>query len=239
MNGLLFFAPVDLSCRYKFHPMPIQNYGVLVGRVFDRRLATKKDEHYHMLLNRGNAPQRAAVNTQSTAPPSQVLYYSTADFTHPVTDAILAASLPMGNTPLKSAPGGLALDFVRMNLFPPGAMKPLSGTRAGTSTDLNDALDVTVQAAIDDPTAVLYAFGQHWQDASGADEVFPEIDPSKGTHDIHMNQGNPRGSFFKDNGIYQDGALLFYFPSKGSWMAVFVAFQSESFKTDNATGDPL
>ena len=219
--------------------MPIPNYGVLAGRVFARVLATKKDEHYHMLLNRGSDPQRAAVNTQSTDPPSQVLYYSTPDFQHPITTAILAASLPMGNTALVSKAGGLALDFVRMNLFPINAMKPLSGTQAGTSTDLNDQLDITVQAAISDPTAVLYAFGQHWQDTSGADEVFPEINPSKGTHDIHMNQGNPKGSFFKDNGIYQDGALLFHFPSKGTWTGVFVAFQSESFKTDNSTGDPL
>lgn len=219
--------------------MSIPNYGILTGRVFARQLATKKDEHYHMLLNRGNDPQRAAVNTQSTEPPSQVLYYSTTNFQHPITDAILAASLPMGYTALASKAGGLALDFVRMNLFPINAMKPLSGTQAGTSTDLNDQLDITVQAAIGDPTAVLYAFGQHWQDASGADEVFPEINPSKGTHDIHMNQGNPKGSFFKDNGVYQDGALLFHFPSKGSWTGVFIAFQSESFKTDNSTGDPL
>ena len=219
--------------------MPIQNYGVLVGRVYARVLATKKDEHYHMLLNRGAGPQRAAVNTQSTEPPSTVLYYSTTNFQHPITNAILSASLPMGNTALASVPGGLALDFVRMNLFPPAALKPLSATQAATSTDLNDQLDITVQAAIKDPTALLYAFGQHWQDASGADEVFPEIDPSEGTHDIHMNQGNPKGSFYNDNGVYQDGALLFHFPSQGSWTAVFIAFQSESFKTDNKTGDPL
>ena len=220
--------------------MPIPNYGVLAGRVFARVLATKKDEHYHMLLNRGAGPQRAAVNTQSTTPPSEVLYYSTTNFQHPITKAILAASLPLGYTPLASTPGGLALDFLRMNLFPINAMKPLSATQAGTSTDLNDQLDITVQAAIKDPTAVLYAFGQHWQDASGADEVFPEINPSEGTHDIHMNQGNPKGSFYKDNGVYQDGALLFYFPAQGgTWTGVFVAFQSESFKTDDKTGDPL
>jgi uncharacterized protein YukJ len=219
--------------------MPIPNYGVLAGRVFARVLATKKNEHYHMLLNRGNDPQRVAVNTQSTTPPSQVLYYSTTNFQHPITDAILAAALPVGTTPLKSVPGGLALDFVRMDLFPIDAMKPLSGTREGASTDLNDELDVTVQAAINDPTAVLYAFGQHWQDANGADTYFPEIDPSAGTHDIHMNQGNPKGTYYKDNGVYQDGALLFHFPSKGSWTAVFIAFQSESFKTDNGTGYPI
>ena len=192
-----------------------------------------------MLLNQGSDPQRVAVNTQSTEPPSQVLYYCTTNFQHPVTDAILAASLPMGTTPLASKAGGLALDFVRMDLFPISAMKPLSGTKSGSSTDLNDQLDITVEAAINDATAVLYAFGQHWQDASGADAVFPEIVPSKGTHDIHMNQGNPKGSFYKDNGIYQDGALLFHFPSKGSWTGVFIAFQSESFNTNGNNGDPL
>lgn len=217
--------------------MPIPHYGVLAGRVFARVLATKKDEHYHMLLNRGNGPQRAAVNTQSTDPPSTVLYYSTTNFQHPITSSILAASLPLGFTALSSKAGGLALDFVRMNLFPIDQMTPLSGTKSGTSTDLNDQLDVTVQAAIADASAVLYAFGQHWQDAKGADAVFPEINPSQGVHDIHMNQGNPKGSFYKDNGIYQDGALLFHFPRQGTWTGVFVAFQSESFKTDNS-GDP-
>ena len=108
--------------------MPIQNYGVLAGRVFARVLATKKDEHYHMLLNRGAGPQRAAINTQSTTPPSQVLYYSAPNFQHPITSAILGASLPMGYTPLTSASGGLALDFVRMGLFPLNAMKPLSAS---------------------------------------------------------------------------------------------------------------
>lgn len=218
--------------------MPIKNYGVLAGRVYDRVLATKKDEHYHMLLNRGKHPQRVAINTQSTDAPSKVLYYSSADYRHPITDAILAASLPMNYKPLISAPGGLALDFVRMDLFPIDEMKPLAGTAKGTSTDLNDQLDVTVQQAINDPTALLYAFGQHWLDASGADEVFAEIDPSEGIHDIHMNQGNPKGSFYRDNGVYQDGALFFYFPAQSKWAAVFIAFQSESFKTDDKTGDP-
>lgn len=217
--------------------MPIPNYGVLTGRVFARVLATRKDEHYHLLLNRGNGPQRAAVNTQSTEPPSQVLFYSTTDFRHPITSAILAAALPMGFTALASKAGGLALDFVRMNLFSPDQLAPLSGTKSGTSTDLNDQLDITVQAAIQDASAVLYAFGQHWQDAKGADAVFPEVNPSQGVHDIHMNQGNPKGSFFKDNGIYQDGAMLFHFPSKGTWTGIFVAFQSESFKTDGQ-GNP-
>lgn len=167
------------------------------------------------------------------------MYCSSQDYQHPITAAILSANPDLVYKPLVSAPGGLALDFVRMDLFPVDQMKPLAGTSNGNSTDLNDQLDVTVKQAINDPTALLYAFGQHWLDAGGADEVFPEIDPSEGIHDIHMNQGNPRGAFYRDNGAYQDGALFFHFPARNKWTAVFIAFQSESFSTNDKTGDPL
>ncbi|HEY4336822.1 MAG TPA: DUF2278 family protein, partial [Puia sp.] len=175
----------------------------------------------------------------STTPPSQVLFYSNLDFQHPITDAILQMRLPTGYTPLSSKPGGVALDFIRGNLFDTSAMVPLPESAAGTNNDLNDQLDLTVQQAMSDADAVLYAFGQHWVDASGADNYFPEINPSVGIHDIHMNQGNPKGSFFNDNGVYQDGGLLFHFPSRNRWAAIFTAFQSQSFHTDDQTGNPL
>jgi uncharacterized protein YukJ len=219
--------------------MPIQDYGVVQGRVFDRVLATARDEHYHILVNRGNGPQRVAINTKSTTPPSQVLFYSNLDFQHPITDLILQQMLPAGYTPLPSQPGGIALDFIRGNLFDPTTMVPLPTTGSGTNNDLDDQLDLTVQQAIGDSDAVLYAFGQHWIDAGGADKYFPEIDPSTGIHDIHMNQGNPKGGFSRDNGVYQDGGLLFHFPSRNRWAAIFTAFQSQSFHTDDQTGNPL
>jgi len=219
--------------------MPIKDYGVVQGKVFDRILATPKNEHYHILLNRGDNPHRVAINTQSTTPPSQVLFFSNLDFQHPITDLILQQALPMGYTPLPSEPGGIALDFIRANLFDTTAMVPLPASAAGTDNDLNDQLDLTVQQAISDDDAVLYAFGQHWVDAGGADKYFPEIDPSTGIHDIHMNQGNPAGGFFKDNGVYQDGGLIFHFPSRNRWAAIFTAFQSQSFHTDDKTGNPI
>jgi uncharacterized protein YukJ len=219
--------------------MSIKNYGVVAGRVFARVLAKTTDEHYHLLLNRGNDPHEVAINTQSTTPPSQVLFYANLDFQHPITDMILQAGLPLNFTPLPSQPGGIALDFIRGNLFNPADMVPLPGTSAGTTNDLNDQLDLTVQQAINDSDALCYAFGQYFADKSGADKYFPEINPATGIHDIHMNQGNPKGSFFNDNGPWQDGGLLFHFPSRDRWAAIFTAFQSQSFHTDDVTGDPL
>jgi uncharacterized protein YukJ len=219
--------------------MPIKDYGVLKGKASQRILATKKSEHYQILVNHDSEPQRIAINTQSSTAPSQVLYYADDNFHHALTDLILQAGLQDGFTPLASKPDGIALDYIRSNLFDVSQMVPLSGVRSGDNNDLNDKLDLFVQQAISDADAVIYAFGQHWLDAGGADQYFPEIDPSTGVHDIHMNQGNPAGSFSSDNGVYQDGGLIFHFPSRDRWAAVFTAFQSESFHTDDTTGDPL
>ncbi|HET7615957.1 MAG TPA: DUF2278 family protein, partial [Bacillales bacterium] len=62
--------------------------------------------------------------------------------------------------------------------------------------------------------------------------------PGNGIHDIHMNQGN-QDKWKDDDGVWQDGALLFHYPSTDKWTAVFLAFQSQSFQTDDRTGHAL
>ena len=218
--------------------MPIDNYGVLKGKAFSRLRATEQSEHFQILINHNNNPHRIAINTKSSDAPSEVLYYADNDFHHEITDALLQSGIGDGFTLLNSTPGGLALDFIRRNLFDRTRMVPLPSRASGDNDDLNDRLDFFVQQAIQDNTAIVYAFGQHWQDSSGADKYFSEINPSRGVHDIHMNQGNPQGKYFGDNGIYQDGGLIFYFASRNRWAAVFTAFQSQSFYTDNVTGNP-
>jgi uncharacterized protein YukJ len=219
--------------------MPIQNYGVLKGRVYERIRATSKSEHFQILVNRGDNPHRIAINTKSAEPPSEVLFYANEDFKHPITDAIQQADLAVGFTPLPSNPSSIALDFIRSNLFDVSEMVPLPSNASGNNDDLNDRLDFFIQLAIKDESAVIYAFGQHWEDQHGADQYFHEINPSTGIHDIHMNQGNPKGNYFADNGIYQDGGIIIHYPSRDRWAAVFTAFQSQSFHTDDQTGNPI
>jgi uncharacterized protein YukJ len=91
-----------------------------------------------------------------------------------------------------------------------------------------------VSQAIAAGNATLYAFGSAYADSGQVD----------GIHDIHMNQGNPiSGGFAGDNGIWQDGAMFLQAPSPGSgpaptWVAVFIAFQTESWNTDSR-GNPV
>jgi len=230
---------VDRIFILKPYVMPIKDYGVLKGRVFDRKKATSQNEHFQILVNHGSNPHRIAINTKSSEPPSEVLFYAEDDFHHEITDAIEHSNLPMGFTPLIPQPTSLALDFIRRNLFDTSEMIPLPSNATGDNNDLNDRLDFFVQQAIHDSNAMIYAFGQHWKDASAADKYFSEIKPSTGIHDIHMNQGNKQGKYFADNGIYQDGGLIFHFPSHNHWAAVFTAFQSQAFHTDDVHGNPL
>jgi hypothetical protein len=85
---------------------------------------------------------------------------------------------------------------------------------------------------------VVYAFGQRWGPEQGvADKVF-DFEPGNGIHDIHMNQGN-NGRFSVDDGVWQDGALLFHFPGPDQWVAIFLAFQSQAWHTDDINGHAL
>ena len=52
-----------------------------------------------------------------------------------------------------------------------------------------------------------------------------------------MNQGNGAG-YRKDNGVFQDGGLIFEYPS-GKRQAFLFAFQSQTFATDDKTGNAL
>ena len=53
-----------------------------------------------------------------------------------------------------------------------------------------------------------------------------------------MNQGNPLDNHGQDNGIWQDGALFVNLPAQHTWIAVFIAFQTQSWQTDDQ-GNPV
>jgi uncharacterized protein YukJ len=83
----------------------------------------------------------------------------------------------------------------------------------------------------------MYVFGSRFGPQKGKDPTF-KFSPQLGVHDVHMNQGNSK-KFAKDDGVFQDGALLINLPQKDQWIAIFLAFQSQSFRTDDRTGHRL
>ncbi|ROO85841.1 uncharacterized protein DUF2278 [Actinocorallia herbida] len=69
--------------------------------------------------------------------------------------------------------------------------------------------------------------------------VFGEpFDEGLGVHNIHQNQGDPRGSqWWSENGTWQDGAVLTAHPD-GTFQAFVSKFTSQILPTDDA-GHPL
>jgi uncharacterized protein YukJ len=217
--------------------MPLTGYGVLAGRVVDRRAEGGSDSPHHQVhLRGGGVDFRVAVNVLSQQQPSELLYLSDEAFAHPLVQDLPA--LPDGFTPLPSQPGGPALDFIRANLFDHTMMRPVPATQPGPDNDLADKLDHYVERAIADPAAMAYAFGQRWgPEPTTPDKVFG-FTPGNGVHDIHMNQGNS-AQFQHDDGVWQDGGLLLHYPAQGQWVAIFLAFQSQAWHTDDQTGHAL
>jgi hypothetical protein len=117
-------------------------------------------------------------------------------------------------------------------------MRPLPATEPGPDNDLAEKLEHFVTRAVADPTARLYAFGQRWGPEAGAEDKVFGFSPGNGVHDIHMNQGNS-GRFTRDDGVWQDGALLLHYPGQDQWVGIFLAFQSQAWHTDDTTGHTI
>jgi uncharacterized protein YukJ len=217
---------------------------VLAGRPTAGKVVSGASAHYQITMQAAGGPFTVAVNIQSVDG-SEVLYAIEEGFTPPDLAGLMA--LPMGMTVLKSVAGGLALDYVRstvggapmitraqMTLLPKqGAKAKGFGVEAeaiqrAKARALENAVVTLLNMTIADEDGVIYAFGSAFSDKGRVD----------GIHDIHMNQGNPANNHGGDNGVWQDGALFIHLPSKSTWTAVFLAFETESWNTDSV-GNPV
>ena len=216
--------------------MPLKSYAVLKCKPLEGLAGSNQNPHYQIHgLDRNNIHYRIAVNIRSKVSPSDLLYYSDEHFHHPLTEKM--AALDSGLTLLPSEPNGIALDFIRGNLFNYREMQVLPADLPGASNDLNEKIAKYVGWAIKMNDAEAYAFGASWGPEDMADEYFNFV-PGSGIHDIHMNQGNS-GQWAPENGLWQDGGLFFHFPAVHKWVALFLAFQSPSFQTKEQTGEAV
>jgi uncharacterized protein YukJ len=217
--------------------MSLESYGVLKGSVVDaRREDDPNTPHYQVHVRADGTSYRVAVNVKSQVSPSELLFLVDDRFRHLVVDGL--PELPQGFTGLLSEPGGLALDFIRGNLFDRLGLRPLPHNLPGPDNDLSDRVEHYVARARLEHDAEVYAFGERWgPEQDQQDKIFGFV-PGNGIHDIHMNQGNDP-QFAHDDGVWQDGALVFRFPSTDQWVAVFLAFQSQAWHTDDVTGHAI
>jgi uncharacterized protein YukJ len=215
--------------------MPLPNYSLLKGDPVSGRVqfnAAGKNPHFHIKANAGDSSFDIAVNIQSDDA-SEVLYTVDHAFQPALPDQLL--KLDMGVLALDSKPGGLALDYVRetiggspmvdRNLM---SKLPISTPAGHRHNDLHNEVVDLLTRAVQDKDGTIYAFG----------DTFPVGGDPAGIHDIHMNQGNTDDSGHeRDNGAWQDGAVFVNLPAQNVWIAVFIAFQTQVWNTDD-NGDP-
>lgn len=216
--------------------MPLKNYGLLkaalVKAVPGRESNSSPEPHYQLHLNDGQADWRIAINVRSKAFPSELLYYIVDDFKHPILEKL--ATLPSGYAPSQGADSGIGLDLLRMDLFELEFLVAVPYAVEGAANDLNEILDMRIEAARARPGATFYVWGESWDEPAVKDKIFG-FPHGRGVHDVHMNQGN-FGAFMADDGTWQDGALMIHLPAveghRERWIAVFLVFQSQALRTD-------
>ncbi len=214
--------------------MTLKNYSLLKATPVDRRLASGANPHYQILVVDDTAKYRIAVNVQSQDG-SNLEYLISSHWEHHLQDNL--KGLPFGINSVQSQPGGVALDYIRSNIVDPKLFISIPMNLPGPDNDLNEKLDHYVQRAMADEQSVLYTFGETWGPENKRDKVFG-FQPGAGIHDVHMNQGNDarhRG----DDGVWQDGGLVFYYPGQDQWVGIFLRFQSQSWHTDDTTGHTI
>jgi uncharacterized protein YukJ len=216
--------------------MALKNYGVLKCKALDRKLGEGSTPHYQVLVTDNNLKHRIAINVKSKQSPSELLYYVDENFQHPILKGLV--EFDYGFNELQRKPGGLALDFIRGNLFDTTKMKPLPHNVPGPDNDLNELIELYISRALNANDVTLYAFGEKWGPEEDIKDKYFDFLPGNGIHDIHMNQGSV-GKFQRDNGVWQDGGLLIHYPSRSQWVGIFLTFQSQSFHTDDTSGDRL
>ncbi len=212
--------------------MSLEDYGVLKGKAIETKKGAGSSPHFQILVSDDKLLFRIAVNVQSQEPPSDVLYFVDENFSHPIID--LLEPMPRGFNKLQCKPGGSALDFIRGNLFDTSLMIPLPYDISGPDNDLNELVQKYVAKAIAMESSTIYAFGERWGPENERDKFFG-FTPGNGVHDIHMNQGSS-DRFMKYDGVWQDGSLIIHLPDENKWIAIFLAFQSQCFHTDDGQG---
>ena len=210
--------------------MPLKNYCVLKGTVYATDVGGHPHPHFqvHIKGEEGEVDYRIAVNIQSQAFPSEVLYFVSEDFKSE--DITILPTLENGITKITNKNQDIALDYIRGGLFDPKKMVPLPDELPGEDNDLSEKLRRYIEEA-KEKNAIVYAFGERWGPESREPDQYFNFTPGNGIHDIHMNQGNV-GRWKRDNGSWQDGGMLIHFEEENRWVGIFLAFQSQSWCTD-------
>ncbi len=185
-----------------------------------------------VLVETADGAWRMAVNVRSDDEFNPLFHIET-DFQHSILDAI--DRLPVALTPPPRGDHTVRTGYKSGNLFDTSAMRAVAPSAIGDPNELGDRLSEVLERAIRTERAEVFAFGNPWGPERKRDQYF-HFTPGRGVHDLHMYQGSPP-PHDRDDGVWQDGGVIVRFPGAPT-VALFFAFQTQTFDTDDATGKP-
>ncbi len=211
------------------------NYGVLVGKVEDLWRTAGEFPKLKLKIRTGRHLWKTSLSVRSRynstvdpIPPgfsgNELLIYIHENFRHPIVDTLQERRDKPGLHHLAQNPDGGGLDYIRANLFPPARMKLIPSDAPEQNDDIFDRLEDIFSRA-QARRAKVYVFGKPY--AQG-----------RGIHNVHMNQGSTLANHQRHNGVWQDGGVLVHFAHAKRWVAIFMAFQSQCWHTNDHTGQP-
>ena len=211
-------------------------YCLLRGRPAALALDDDASPHIEIKVETEDGWHRVAVNARSGDPPHDLLYCAIEPFKHRMTR--LLPLMPEGRTPLRGRLRALGLDYTRDGFVNRARMRVVPYRLAGPENDLRELLGKALGRAVRAKDATLYAFGEGWGPERGRPDLYFGFEPGQGLHDVHMNQGS-KGRHRGKNRARQDGGLLIHFADEDRWIGIFLAFQTQSWRTDPRNGRAL
>ncbi len=208
--------------------MSESNYGVLIGTVrnIEADIADEKTPHYMVVVETShNESYDVAINCQSNDDNNpRVLYDAEENCKIEVIDILKTMNTGFHEINYaKNINPDLAIDYIRSISLKKDQMKSLPYDIKGEN-DLKGFLDKNIKMALDNENIYIYVFGTYFNNNG------------QGVHNVHMNQGN-RDKHYDENCIYHDGCFFIYFKEEDCWNACFLAFESQSWNTDER-GNP-
>lgn len=201
------------------------NYGVLRGKVVKFGAEDGTHSPHFQIIVEDDVPQiwRVAVNVRSDDGSNDQAVAVDPLRDHPILAKLDAVAV--GFTALPDHTAGFALDYVRQPLFEPAQLKSLPPFDSD-----DDGLEVQLQKyaqAAEDGAATgveIFVWGSRFDVGSHPVAADLTYGDKVGVHDVHMNQGNPPPHDV-DNGVYQDGGIIFSFPDRT--VGFFMKFESQ------------
>lgn len=208
--------------------MSESSYGVLIGRIkgIEPDIAEEKTPHYGLVVETGDSESYdVAINCQSTDENNpRVSYYADENCKNEITNILKTMDFGFHEINYsKNINPDIAIDYIRNMSLNKDQMKALPYDIKGNN-DLKGFFDKKFKKALNNESINIYVFGTYYNSYG------------QGVHNLHMNQGN-RDKHYDENCIYHDGCFFIYLIEEDRWIACFLAFENQSWHTDER-GNP-